>query len=226
MPRKRGSRPIPPHHTRIRKFSEEISFENESVQEQIAAGEKLKKALVAGLEGAKAVEIRKRTWLEFLRQKYGEKKNPLYVWEAYKCVREARFAAWEAFKSEHEVEKWPIPDWVFEYLDECAKGLCKRINSISYVAEVLGFHQKGRTTLFKQFYRALAVDFACVLVDVYRKAGKTTSEAFESAALAANKEYGWPIIKKNKANPKIEANYIADAAHQVKEAYYKYKKIQ
>jgi hypothetical protein len=59
---------------------------------------------------------------------YLRRRNPIHVWRAYAAARQLGV---------------PVPDWVLDYFDTCAKALATRHSSAKAIADALGLGTRG-----------------------------------------------------------------------------------
>ncbi|MEW8051334.1 MAG: hypothetical protein ACH255_09065 [Candidatus Thiodiazotropha sp.] len=74
---------------------------------------------------------------------YKKNSNPLYIWQAYSMYREVDL---------------PIPDWVYEYLDQCSKNLMNHWDNppkepAKAIAKSLNMVSSGRGSVFTETSR-------------------------------------------------------------------------
>ena len=126
---------------------------------------------------------RRESFLQELEKAYDKSENPMFAWTAWDYARGL---------------KLPIPPWVFEYLDGCARALVDspRNDKISDdefhtikmdIPALLGFSSKAPFVRFREWYIKLdAVSFVRTILELDSK----SKTAFRQAADMVKERYG------------------------------------
>jgi hypothetical protein len=125
---------------------------------------------------------RRKSALDELKHGWDETENPLFVWNAWQFSREAGL---------------PVPEWVDEYFDGCARALLSYPNEAKDIPALIGFVKKAP---FKTFRDELIRREAVSIVRQEFEKDQKTVTAYRVAANVMLQRYGFDFSERTIEN--------------------------